>query len=93
MTTLVTSPEFWSREAYRAKIKTPFEVVVSACARSTAASRDAPAAGRRLPRWRRLELRANRAKLGQPLYEGAAAYRLSRSRRIVGEHRRAARPA
>ena len=30
MTTLVTSPEFWSREAYRAKIKTPFEVVASA---------------------------------------------------------------
>src|SRR4029077_10682164 len=30
MTTLVMSPEFWSRETYRAKIKTPFEVVVSA---------------------------------------------------------------
>jgi uncharacterized protein (DUF1800 family) len=30
MHTMIYSPEFWSREAYRAKIKTPFEVVVSA---------------------------------------------------------------
>jgi uncharacterized protein (DUF1800 family) len=28
--TMIYSPEFWSREAYRAKIKTPFELVVSA---------------------------------------------------------------
>jgi uncharacterized protein (DUF1800 family) len=28
--TMIWSPEFWSREAYRAKIKTPFELVVSA---------------------------------------------------------------
>lgn len=28
--TIVTSPEFFSRAAYRAKVKTPFEVVVSA---------------------------------------------------------------
>jgi len=27
---MIYSPEFWSREAYRAKIKTPFELVVSA---------------------------------------------------------------
>jgi uncharacterized protein (DUF1800 family) len=27
--TMVYSPEFWTREAYRAKIKTPFELVVS----------------------------------------------------------------
>jgi len=27
--TLIYSPEFWSRDAYRAKIKTPFEFVVS----------------------------------------------------------------
>jgi uncharacterized protein (DUF1800 family) len=27
--TMIYSPEFWSREAYRAKIKTPFELVVS----------------------------------------------------------------
>jgi uncharacterized protein (DUF1800 family) len=30
MHTMIYSPEFWSRESYRAKIKTPFEVVVSA---------------------------------------------------------------
>jgi uncharacterized protein (DUF1800 family) len=30
MHTMIYSPEFWSREAYRAKIKTPFELVVSA---------------------------------------------------------------
>jgi len=29
MHTMIYSPEFWSREAYRAKIKTPFELVVS----------------------------------------------------------------
>src|SRR5438046_1441251 len=29
MKTMIWSPEFWSREAYRAKIKTPFELVVS----------------------------------------------------------------
>src|SRR6202023_302763 len=28
--TMIYSPEFWSREAYRAKIKTPFELVASA---------------------------------------------------------------
>src|ERR1700678_4511361 len=28
--TLLTSPEFWSREAYRAKVKTPEEFVLSA---------------------------------------------------------------
>jgi len=27
---MIYSPEFWSRETYRAKIKTPFELVVSA---------------------------------------------------------------
>jgi uncharacterized protein (DUF1800 family) len=30
MHTMIYSPEFWAREAYRAKIKTPFEVVISA---------------------------------------------------------------
>ena len=29
MKTMIYSPEFWSREAYRSKIKTPFELVVS----------------------------------------------------------------
>jgi len=56
MTTLVTSPEFWSREAYRAKIKTPFEVVVSAVR-----ALDGRGGG--------LELAREVGKLGQPLYE------------------------
>ena len=30
MNTMIYSPEFWSREAYRAKVKTPFELVASA---------------------------------------------------------------
>jgi uncharacterized protein (DUF1800 family) len=30
MHTMIYSPEFWSREAYRAKIKTPLELVISA---------------------------------------------------------------
>jgi uncharacterized protein (DUF1800 family) len=30
MRTMIWSPEFWSRDAYRAKIKTPYELVVSA---------------------------------------------------------------
>jgi uncharacterized protein (DUF1800 family) len=29
MRTMIYSPEFWSRDAYRAKIKTPYELVVS----------------------------------------------------------------
>src|SRR5262249_9024135 len=29
MKTMIYSPEFWSRDAYRAKVKTPFELVVS----------------------------------------------------------------
>jgi uncharacterized protein (DUF1800 family) len=30
MNTMVQSPEFWAQDAYRAKIKSPFEMVVSA---------------------------------------------------------------
>ncbi|HZI81855.1 MAG TPA: DUF1800 domain-containing protein [Vicinamibacterales bacterium] len=70
MTTLVTSPEFWSREAYRAKIKTPFEVVVSAVraldgrletGRGRAAGRAAGGGA--------AELAREVGRLGQPLYE------------------------
>jgi len=28
MRTMIYSPEFWSREAFRAKIKTPYELVI-----------------------------------------------------------------
>ena len=37
---IVTSPEFFSRAAYHAKVKTPFELVVSATARRSARRRD-----------------------------------------------------
>ena len=39
--TMIWSPEFWSRDAYRAKIKTPFELVVSA-ARAMGTDVDTP---------------------------------------------------
>ncbi len=54
---MIYSPEFWSRDAYRAKIKTPFELVVSA-ARAVGADVDVP-----LPmvQWT--------ARIGEPLYQ------------------------
>jgi len=38
---MIYSPEFWSRAAYRVKVKTPFELVVSA-ARAVDANVDIP---------------------------------------------------
>ena len=70
MTTLISSPEFWSREAYRAKIKTPFEVVVSAVRALDGhleMGRGRVADG--LPAGGGLELAREVGKLGQPLYE------------------------
>jgi uncharacterized protein (DUF1800 family) len=55
--TMIYSPEFWSREAYRAKIKTPFELVVSA-ARALGADVDTPMP---LVQWT--------ARIGEPLYQ------------------------
>jgi uncharacterized protein (DUF1800 family) len=57
--TIVTSAEFASREVYRAKIKMPFEYVVSA-ARALGGSVDSRGG---------LELARASARLGQPLYE------------------------
>ena len=53
---IVTSPEFFSRAAYRAKVKTPFEVVASAL-RAVNATPDAT------PRTAQLV-----ARLGQPIF-------------------------
>ncbi|MDZ7592538.1 MAG: DUF1800 family protein [Rubrivivax sp.] len=53
---IVTSPEFFSRAAFRSKVKTPFEVVVSAL-RALDATPD------RTPRTAQLV-----AQLGQPIY-------------------------
>jgi len=55
--TLFYSPEFWSREAYRAKIKTPFELVASA-ARAVGAEVEVPLL---LVQWT--------GRIGQPLYQ------------------------
>ena len=54
--TMIYSPEFWAREAYRAKIKTPFELVASA-ARALGAEVNEP-----------LPLAFWTARIGQPLY-------------------------
>jgi hypothetical protein len=54
--TIVTSPEFFSRSAFRAKVKTPFELVVSA-RRAVDAPADTTLATARLI-----------AQLGQPLF-------------------------
>jgi len=54
--TMIYSPEFWSQETYRAKIKTPFELVASA-ARAVGAETDVPLA---MVQW------TNR--IGEPLY-------------------------
>jgi uncharacterized protein (DUF1800 family) len=55
--TMIYSAEFWSREAYRAKIKTPFELVASA-ARAVGADSDVPLA---LVQWT--------GRIGEPLYQ------------------------
>ena len=57
MHTMIYSPEFWSREAYRAKIKTPYELVVSAV-RALGTDVDTPMP---LVQW------VNR--IGEPLYQ------------------------
>jgi uncharacterized protein (DUF1800 family) len=57
MKTMIYSPEFWSREAYHAKIKTPFELVVSA-ARALGTDVDTPMP---LVQWT--------ARIGEPLYQ------------------------
>jgi len=55
--TMIYSPEFWSREAYHAKIKTPFELVVST-ARALGADVDTPMP---LVQWT--------GRIGEPLYQ------------------------
>jgi uncharacterized protein (DUF1800 family) len=57
MKTMIWSQEFWSREAYRAKIKTPFELVVSA-ARALGTDVDTPLP---LVQWV--------GRIGEPLYQ------------------------
>ena len=56
MQTMLSSPEFWSEGAYRAKIKTPFELVASAARAANADIQSAFVLGNELQ------------KLGEPLY-------------------------
>ena len=57
MKTMIWSPEFWSREAYHAKIKTPFALVVST-ARALGTDVDTPLS---LVQWV--------GRIGEPLYQ------------------------
>ncbi len=54
--TMIYSPEFWSRAAYRAKVKTPFELVAST-ARALGAEIDPP-----------IEVNSWVTRMGQPQY-------------------------
>jgi uncharacterized protein (DUF1800 family) len=54
--TIVTSPEFFSRAAYRSKVKTPFELVTSALRAMNAAVDETPRTARIV------------AQLGQPIF-------------------------
>ena len=78
--TMIYSPEFWSKDAYRTKIKTPFELVASAT-RAVGADVDVPLM---LVQW------TNR--IGQPLYQCEPPTGYSDQGRCLGEHGRAAQP-
>jgi len=68
LVTIVTSPEFFSAEAYRAKIKTPLEIVASSV-RAVDGDVQAPGApGSRRPGGG-LALARQVNKLGEPLYQ------------------------
>jgi len=60
MWTLTTSPDFYSRAAYRAKVKSPFEVVVSALRAVNAAPDSTPRSAQFV------------AQLGEPLFQHQA---------------------
>ena len=55
--TMIYSPEFWSRAVFRAKVKTPFELVAST-ARALGADVDQPM---QLVQWV--------SRIGEPLYQ------------------------
>ncbi len=78
--TMIYSPEFWSKEAYRAKMKTPFELVASTARRLNAdvAISLAPHA------WV--------GRMGEPLFLCQPPTGYSDKSSSLGEHRRAAEP-
>ncbi len=68
MVTLISSPEFFSREAYRAKIKTPLEIVASSV-RALDGELAPPAAAGAPPPGGGFALAQQVGKLGEPLYQ------------------------
>ncbi len=81
---IITSPEFFSPQAYRAKIKSPFEFAVSAvrAAGGRIANDDAFSTERRLPIDRRLAIEAG-ATFGRGMDRIAAAPRKSLNLQII----------
>ena len=80
MRTIVTSPEFFSRAAYRAKVKTPFEVVASALRAWTRTPDTTPRIAQVV------------ARLGQPIFGHQTPDGWPETRRRVDEHRRDPQP-
>jgi uncharacterized protein (DUF1800 family) len=78
--TILTSPEFFAPDAYRAKVKTPFEFLVSAL-RAADADIRGPAG-----------LIRSMQQLGMPLYQAQPPTGYGRHRRRVGQHGRAGEP-
>jgi len=78
--TMIYSPEFWSHDAYRAKVKTPFELVVST-ARALGTDVDSP-----MPWCSGQGVLASRCI-------NASRLRVMRTRRRLGEHGGFAQPA
>ena len=76
--TMLDSPEFWAPDAYRAKVKTPLEFVVSARARQRSRSN------------RRHAHRAAASEHGNAALRHAAAYRLFHEGGCLGQFLRAA---
>jgi uncharacterized protein (DUF1800 family) len=68
LATIFTSPEFFSAAAYRAKVKTPLEVVASAARATGAGLEPIKREGQTLPGGP-FALARQVAKLGEPLYE------------------------
>ena len=80
MTLLLTSPEFLAPASYRAKVKTPFEFVVSAVRATGAEIR------------RHADARQGGAGAGDAALPVPAADRLQGHGRCLDEHRRAGKP-
>ena len=95
--TIFTSPEFFSRAAYKAKVKSPFELVVSALRAVGAAARQhaahgaadrAGSASRCTGTWRRTDIRSAAMRGSTPARSSRASTSASWWRRVVCPARR-----